>query len=339
MSKALRKAIMHRSKLKNIYNKCRTEDNWANYKKQRNFSVNLLRKTKTEYFQKLNVKDLSDNRKFWKTIKPFFSNKGLNSNKLMLKENNRLITDEKELATVMNTLIVNITESLDLKKDDDSSLDLINSENINDILEKHKHHPSVQEISQTFMTNEKFSFKFVTEDLVREEIMNLDGSKATPIGDISVDILKLTVDIYLPFITNSINLSIEKGCFPEELKLAEVNPIFKKKDDLDKENYRPVNVLPQVSKVFERIMYHQINDYMKDKLSKQLTGFRKNHSTQHCLSCMLEIWKKVLDKGEYICAIFMDLSKAFDTLNHDLLIAKLGAYGFETDALRYMKSY
>ena len=78
---------------------------------------------------------------------------------------------------------------------------------------------------------------------------------------------------------------------------------------------------------------------MKDKLSKQLTGFRKNHSTQHCLSCLLEIWKKVLDKGGYICAIFMDLSKAFDTLNHDLLIAKLGAYGFETDALRYMKSY
>ena len=121
------------------------------------------------------------------------------------------------------------------------------------------------------MTNEKFSFKFVTEDLVREETMNLDGSKATPIGDISVDILKPTVDIHLPFITNSINSSIEKGCFPEELKLAEVNPIFKKKDDLDRENYRPVSVLPHVSKIFERIMYHQINDYMKDKLSKQLT--------------------------------------------------------------------
>ena len=75
---------MHRSKLKNIYNKYGTEDNWENQKKQRNFSVNLLRKTKTEYFQKLNVKDLSDNRKFQKTIKPFFSNKGLNSKKLTL---------------------------------------------------------------------------------------------------------------------------------------------------------------------------------------------------------------------------------------------------------------
>ena len=78
---------------------------------------------------------------------------------------------------------------------------------------------------------------------------------------------------------------------------------------------------------------------MRDKLSKQLTGFIKNHSTQHCFSCMLEIWKKVLDKGKYISAIFIDLSKAFDTLNHELLIAKLGANGFETDSLRYMKSY
>ena len=77
---------------------------------------------------------------------------------------------------------------------------------------------------------------------------------------------------------------------------------------------------------------------MKDKLSKQLTGFIKNHSTQHCLSCMLEIWKKFLDKGGYICAIFTELSKAVDTLNHDLLIAKLGAYGLETDSLRYMKN-
>ena len=77
----LRKAIMNRSKLKNIYNKYRTDDYWANYKKQINFYVNLFSKTKTEYFQKLNVNDLSDNRKLWKTKKTIFSYKGLNSNK------------------------------------------------------------------------------------------------------------------------------------------------------------------------------------------------------------------------------------------------------------------
>ena len=72
---------------------------------------------------------------------------------------------------------------------------------------------------------------------------------------------------------------------------------------------------------------------MKGKLSKHLTGFRKNHSTQHCLSCMLEVPRKVLDKGGYICAIFIDLSKTFDTLKHDLLIAKLGAYESEIEVV------
>ena len=85
MTKTLRKAIMHRSRLKNIYIRKRNDKNWEN-NKQRNFFVDLLRKTKTEYFKNLNVKDLSDNRKFWKTIKPYFSNKGLNSIKRLLKK-------------------------------------------------------------------------------------------------------------------------------------------------------------------------------------------------------------------------------------------------------------
>ena len=78
---------------------------------------------------------------------------------------------------------------------------------------------------------------------------------------------------------------------------------------------------------------------MKDKLSNLLKGFRKNHNTQHCLISMLERWKKTLDNGGYICAIFMDLSNTFDTLNHKFLIAKLGAYGFDTKALYYIKRY
>ena len=115
------------------------------------------------------------------------------------------------------------------------------------------------------MANEKLSSKFTTKDQVKEEIINLDGSKVSLIGDVSADVLKSTVDIQLPFITNNIDLSIEKGYFPEELKLAEVSSIFKRKDGLEKENYRPVSVLPHLSKVVERNMYHQINDYMTDK--------------------------------------------------------------------------
>ena len=95
---------MHRSELKKIFIIITEQKTTGQItKKQRNFFVNLLCRTKTEYFQKLNVKDLSHNRKFWKITKPFFNNKGLHSNKIILKENNQLITKKKELATVMNT--------------------------------------------------------------------------------------------------------------------------------------------------------------------------------------------------------------------------------------------
>ena len=121
--------------------------------------------------------------------------------------------------------------------------------------------------------------------------MNLDSSKATLVGDVPTEMLKQTIDIYLPIMskmTKVINMSIDNNCYPDDLKLAEVSKVFKKKDDLDKENYRPVSVLTNVSKVFERIIYQQIEDFMKDKLSNLLTGFRKNHSNQHCLMRMLE---------------------------------------------------
>ena len=184
-----------------------------------------------------------------------------------------------------------------------------------------------------------FSFHEITEDEIRKEISKLDGSKVTPVGNIPVEMLKSTIDVHVSLLTKIINSSIRNGCFPDELKAAEVTPIFKKNDNLDKENYRPVSVLPHVSKVFERIMYIQIQNIMEGKLSKVLKGFRKNHSTQHCLVNKLKKWKNTLDKGGFVCAMFMDLSKTFDTINHDLLIVKLGAYGFQEDALVSMKSY
>ena len=99
--------------------------------------------------------------------------------------------------------------------------------------------------------------------------------------------LKSTIDVHVSLLRKIINSSIRNGWFPDELKAAEVT-VFKKNDDLDKKLYKPVNVLPHVPKITERVMYIQIENFMKDKLSKLLTGFRKNHSTQHCLINMLE---------------------------------------------------
>ena len=110
--------------------------------------------------------------------------------------------------------------------------------------------------------------------------MNLDGFKATPVGDIPTNMLKQTIDIHFPIMTQIINISIDNNCYPGDLKLAEVSLIFKKIDDLGKENYGPDSVLSHASKVFEKSMYQQIEGFMKEKLSNLLTGFRKNHNTQ-----------------------------------------------------------
>ena len=150
----------------------------------------------------------------------------------------------------MNSFFINITKGLGLKEDDES-----NANTLEDVLDGFTSHSSIERIRRTVKTNEKFSFQPVREDLVCKTILSLDGSKATPVGDIPTDMLKSTVDIHLPFITKIINVSFENGRFSDELKLAEVSPIFRKNDDLDKENYRPVSILSHVSKAFERIMY------------------------------------------------------------------------------------
>ena len=159
--------------------------------------------------------------------------------------------------------------------------------------------------------------------------------KSSTNGSIPATVLKQYVDVYLSFLPNAINCAITI----KKLEKLEVIPLHKKENLLKKENYRPVSLLPHVSKVFERIIYKQINIYMQDKLSKYITRFRKSHGTQHSLMTMLEKWKSALDKGENICVLFMDLSKAFDTINHDLLLAKLKAYGFSINALDLMCSY
>ena len=218
MKKSLRKAIMHRSKLKNIYNKTRANEDWDNYKKQRNFCVNLLRNTKKDYFQKLNLKDLTDNKKFWKIIKPFFS-------KLMLREKDVLITDEKALATLMNKYFVNITANLDLKRDSETLSDT--STIFSSIFEGFNCHQSIFKIQEAFNTPFNFAFHEISEEEVQQEIWRLGGTKSTPVGDSPAGMLRSTIDIHASILTKIIDLSLRNGCFPDDLKAAEVSPISK----------------------------------------------------------------------------------------------------------------
>ena len=113
------------------------------------------------------------------------------------------------------------------------------------------------------------------EKEVKREIMNLNSKKATCQGAIPAKILKQFCDSYIPIITKIINENITEGTFLSELKLTEVTPVFKKLDFMNKENYRPFSLLSHISKVFERILCNQLNDFMKDKSVTFLLVFEK----------------------------------------------------------------
>ena len=108
-----------------------------------------------------------------------------------------------------------------------------------------------------------------------------------------------------------------KEPFPDSLKLGKITPVHEKKDEpTDKGNYRPVSVLPLLSKFFERMIYHQLYEYLEQYLNSLLCCFRKVHSTQHVLFRLLQEWKNELDKSGFLGTILMDLSKAYDCLPH-----------------------
>ena len=164
MTRPLRKAIMTRSRLKNIYNKKRSYDNCNKYKKQRNFCVIFLHKTKQGYFSNINIKSVSDTKKLWKTIKPYFSNKGLNSNKIFLSEKGRPIKDPVAIATTMNDYFVNITQTIGLKQ--------FQFDHLNNLFEDHTSIIESYLFWAMFQIN--LILKKVHEKEVKRQIVNLN---------------------------------------------------------------------------------------------------------------------------------------------------------------------
>ena len=200
-----------------------------------------------------------------------------------------------------------------------------------------KDHASIKKIKLSYpeIIPHTFNFTLVSPEDVKKEIMNLNNKISSSSKAILSTILKQSVHIYLTLLTNSINHSLVANKFPDELKQSEVIPLYKKLDSLKKENYRLVSLLPYV----ERIIWKQVMSYVTNLLSDYIRRFEKSHGSQHCLVKMLENWKCALYKSESVCALYLDLSKAFNTINQDLLLAKLKTYGFSRDSLTLMCSY
>ena len=158
--------------------------------------------------------------------------------------------------------------------------------------------------------------------------------KASTFGNIPPTILRESKESCSETLAELFNNTSLTSSFPTELKIADVSPDFKKDDPLKAKNYKHVTALPVVSKIFKRILHKQMSLHVDGFLSPYLCGYRKWFSTQQTLISLLEKWKIGSDRKGYVGAILMELSKAFDTLNHDLLIPKLHAYGFSEESLK-----
>ena len=184
----------------------------------------------------------------------------------------------------------------------------------------------------------KFEFSHVSPEDVNTQILKLKTSKSSR-GGIPLKIIKLASKVNLNVLCDCINANIIENIFPDELKYADITPAFKNDETINKVNYRPISILAGYSKIYERVLHEQMNKFANDQLSIHLCGFRKGYSTQYALINLIEKWRSHLDKSGIVGTILLDLSKAFDCLPHDLLIAKLEAYGYGKDALDLLHNY
>ena len=189
--------------------------------------------------------------------------------------------------------------------------------------------------------SKSFSLKKIKEEVVHKILLNLQVSKAPGIDNIASIFLKDGTEVICQPITQLINLSIKLSSFPEAAKTAKVKPLFKKGSRLDPKNYRPISLLPILSKIFERVVHDQTQGFLEENrlFYKFQSGFRKNHSTNFSLSYLSDKISSGFDAGKFTGMILIDLQKAFDTIDHSVLITKLRALNFGDETVSWFESY
>ena len=224
----------------------------------------------------MNEKKITDNKTFWKTVKPFLSDKTPSDEKITLIEKDKIIKTDTKTANVLNTFFSTVISSLNIPEYpvSDSISNDINDPVLKSIL-KYKDHPSIKAIEKISKLNNLFKFFNAEKREIFNEIVNLDALKSCQDTDVPTKIIKENAAIFADFIHPAINASINKNMFPSFLKLADVMPVFKKGSKNSKDNYRAIGILKNIFKVYERVMFKQIGDFMENFFSKFQSGFRK----------------------------------------------------------------
>ena len=294
--------------IKRLYNLFRNRVNRENSKAKK--------KHYAEYFEA----NLNNIKKTWEGIRKIVNIKKTSSKTSQLNINGKIIDDDKQLATKFNEYFVNVGPQTD-----------------NSI-------PRVPDISPTNFLQNRINTNFIIAHISNEEILDVIKTlenKSTGPSSIPLKLLSLIPDLIIMPLAFIINLSIMTGEYPNLLKIVKVVPIHKGGSTQDINNYRPISLLSIFDKIIEKIMHNRVYEFLENHevLTPNQFGFRKKNSTVNALAQITEKIKMSIGRGKYGCGVFIDLRKACDTVNHNILLTKLEHYGIRDNILKWFQSY
>ena len=304
ITKGLKTAIAIKNKLYKSYLKSKNDYYFSKYKFYRNKLKHLLLLSKKMYYTNYFANNTNNIKETWKGIKQLITLKQTSlSVPKLLKLGNSKLTDQQSIANAFNNYFASIGTNLA------NTIPAVNTP-----VEKYLCKPMC----------DSFMLFPTTPSEVESEISNLNPSKSTGPFSIPTKFLKTLKTLLSGPLANLFNCSFSIGVVPDNLKLARVIPVFKKGDREVISNYRPISLLSIFNKILEKLMYKRLITYLEKKnvIFNGQFGFRSNHSTAHAILLITDKIQKAIENKLYSCGIFLDLSKAFDTVDHSILLKK-----------------
>ena len=319
LTEGVKKSIKYKNKLYRRQLKFQTSYNRKMYTTYNNKLKSIIKKLEKEYYQN-NLKKYEHNiKKTWIIIKEVLNKHKTSKINDTFKHKNMITTDKDTIANGFNDYFVNVGITL--------------AESI----------PQSGQDYRTYLPPSNDATIFLQEATPDEIIRIISKLNSNTPGhdEICLKDIQPVIDILINPLTHITNLSLLQGVFPEELKKAKIIPLYKANDPMLFSNYRPISLLPLFSKVFERIMYNRLIEFVNKYkiLYKYQFGFRKDHSTYMALIILIDKITAALDRGEFTIAVLIDFRKAFDTVDHQILLGKLYHYGIRGIAFDWIKSY